>query len=108
MKRFIFITIAMLIMAGQVFAASKLNVEVFDKNGKTVTISKGEMESLESRLPSVRKIIASLKESALGGGDNLYIEFQLQDGTWKETGTQINWPYPISWYIRNMIKDELK
>jgi hypothetical protein len=110
MKRFVSIFVfAMLIIASQVSAASQVSVEVFDKNGAKISLSQGEVDSIASTLPSVRSIIANLKESAYGGGaENLYIQFQLKDGTWKETAAGINGNAPISWHIRNLIKDELK
>jgi hypothetical protein len=110
MKRIICIFVfATLIMASQVLAASQVSVEVFDKSGAKISLSQGEVDSIASTFPSVRSIIANLKESVYGGGAvNLYIQFQLKDGTWKETAAQINGNAPISWHIRNLIKDELK
>ena len=109
MKRFICIFVfATLIMASQAFAAAQVSIEVFDKSGAKISLSQGEVDSIASTFPSVRIIIANLKESARGGDANLYIQFQLEDGTWKETAAQINGNAPISWHIRNLIKDELK
>jgi hypothetical protein len=111
MKRFISsLFFSALIVASQISTAgAQVSVEVFDKNGAKILLSQDEVNSIASNFPLVRSIIANFKESAYGGDAvNLYIKFQLKDGTWKETAAGINGGAPVSWHIRKLIKDELK
>jgi hypothetical protein len=109
MKQFISsLFFSALIVASQISTASQISVEVFDKSGAKILLSQDEVNSIASTFPSVRSIIANFKESAMGGEANLYVQFQLNDGTWKQTAAQINGGAPFSWHIRKLIKDELK
>jgi len=109
MKRFIStLVFVMLITASYVSAAeSRLLVEMFDKSDVQFSLHQSEVTMLATALPSVTKIIAHIKESRLSE-ENLYIQFQLKDGSWRETAAGINGNAPVSWHIRDLIQDELK
>lgn len=104
-KNFVLVIIFLLLIASQA-SANDPSIEIFNKDGSQLSISKDEANSILSALPSVDKIIANFKESALGG-TNLFIQFRLKDGTWKRTAAGINGNAPVSWHISDLIKNEL-
>ena len=104
---------AVVLLCGILFSshakAEGFIVEVFDKDGAAISLSKGEISMLKDSLPGVKAINAYVRDSAYGGGAiNLFVSFQTKDGHWKEDAAQINGGMPISWHIISMIKEKEK